>query len=56
MTYAVTVTRAEAPSSDATLSSLTLSGVTLAFDSDTTTYTAEVGNDANGDHGDGNDE
>ena len=32
-------------SSDAALSGLTLSGVTLAFDSDTTGYTAEVGND-----------
>ena len=47
-TYTVTVTRTEAPpelSSDATLSSLALSGITLEFDSDTTTYTAEVGND-----------
>ena len=49
-TYTVTVTRAEAPpeppaSSDAALSGMTLSGVTLAFDSDTTSYTAEVGND-----------
>ena len=47
-TYTVTVTRAEAPpelSSDATLSNLALSGITLEFDSDTTTYTAEVGND-----------
>ena len=32
-------------SSDAALSGLALSGVTLEFDSDTTTYTAEVGND-----------
>ena len=32
-------------SADATLSSLALSSVTLAFDSDTTTYTASVGND-----------
>ena len=47
-TYTVTVTRAEATperSSDATLSGLALSGVTLAFDPATTTYTAEVGND-----------
>ena len=47
-TYTVTVTRAEAPaepSNDATLSSLTLSGVTLAFDPATTRYTAAVGND-----------
>ena len=47
-TYTVTVTRAEAPpelSNDATLSGLTLSGVTLEFDSDTTGYTSEVGND-----------
>ena len=47
-TYTVTVTRAEAPpklSDDATLSSLTLSGVTLAFDPATTRYTASVGND-----------
>ena len=47
-TYTVTVTRAEAPperSTDAALSSLTLSGVTLEFDPVTTTYTAEVGND-----------
>ena len=34
-----------APSTDATLSSLALSGVTLEFDSDTTWYAAEVGND-----------
>ena len=33
------------PSDDATLSGLTLSGITLAFDSATTTYTAEVGKD-----------
>ena len=45
-TYAVTVTRAAPPASnDATLSGLTLSGITLAFDSATTAYTAEVGND-----------
>ena len=47
-TYSVTVTRAEAPpelSSDAALSGLTLSGVTLEFDPATTTYAAEVGND-----------
>ena len=33
------------PSTDATLRSLTLSGVTLDFDPATTTYTAQVGND-----------
>ena len=33
------------PSTDASLSSLTLSGVTLEFDPATTTYAAEVGND-----------
>ena len=45
-TYTVTVTRAEAPperSTDAALSGLALSGVTLEFDPATTTYTAEVG-------------
>ena len=44
-TYTVTVTRAQ--SSDATLSSLDLTGVTLdpAFDAATTAYTASVGND-----------
>jgi hypothetical protein len=43
--YSITVTRAKSP--DATLSELELSGVTLspAFDSDTLTYTANVGND-----------
>ena len=48
-TYTVTVTRAEAPpelSDDAALSGLALSGVTLEFDPATTTYAAEVGNDA----------
>ena len=41
MTYAVTVTRAEALSSDATLSGLDLSGIDFgAFDSATTGYTA----------------
>ena len=45
-TYTVTVTRASPPvSNDATLSGLTLSGITLAFDPATTTYAAEVGND-----------
>ena len=45
-TYTVTVTRAAPPpSSDAALSILTLSGVTLAFSSATTEYTASVGND-----------
>ena len=47
-TYTVTVTRAEAPpelSTDAALSGLALSGVTLEFDPATTTYAAEVGND-----------
>ena len=47
-TYTITVTRAVAPttpaSTDATLSALTLSGVTLAFDSATTSYTADVAN------------
>ena len=46
-TYTVTVTRAEAPSSDdATLSSLALSGVNIGtFNSATTEYTASVEND-----------
>ena len=51
-TYTVTVTRAapaqqqpEPPSTDATLSGLTLSDVTLAFASSTTGYTASVAND-----------
>ena len=45
-TYTVTVTRAAPPSSDATLKSLTLSGVNFgAFDSATTGYTASVAND-----------
>ena len=43
--YTVTVTRDVAPSSDATLSALTLSGVDLTFDPATTTYTASVGNE-----------
>ena len=44
--YTVTVTRAEPPSADATLSGLTLSGVDLgAFASRTTSYTAQVAND-----------
>ena len=44
--YTVTVTRAEPPSADATLSGLTLSGVDLgAFASSTTSYTAQVAND-----------
>ena len=47
-TYAVTVTRAEAPpvlSTDATLSSLELSDVPFTFDSDTTSYEVSVAND-----------
>ena len=44
-TYTVTVTRAEPPSTDATLSALTLSGVDFGiFDSTTTSYTAQVAN------------
>ena len=43
--YTVTVTRAEPPSTDATLSALTLSGVNFgAFASSTTSYTADVAN------------
>ena len=46
-TYTVTVTRAEPPSTDATLKGLALSGVNFgAFDSATTDYTASVANDA----------
>ena len=45
-TYAVTVTRAAPPSTDATLSGLTLSEVNFgAFDPATTGYAAAVGND-----------
>ena len=45
-TYTVTVTRAAPPlSDDATLRSLALSGVTLAFDPATTAYAASVAND-----------
>ena len=45
-TYTVTVTRAGPPAStDAALSGLALSGVTLAFDPAVTGYTADVGND-----------
>ena len=45
-TYTVTVTRAAPPSTDATLSGLTLSSVDIgAFDSATTGYTASVAND-----------
>ena len=45
-TYTVTVTRAAPPSTDATLSGLTLSGVDFgAFASSTTEYTANVAND-----------
>ena len=45
-TYTVTVTRAEPPSTDATLSSLTLSNINFgAFDSATTGYTTSVAND-----------
>ena len=44
-TYAVTVTRAEPPSTDATLKGLMLSGVDFgAFDTTTTSYTAQVAN------------
>ena len=44
-TYTVTVTRAEPPSTDATLSALTLSSVDFGiFDSTTTSYTAQVAN------------
>ena len=44
-TYTVTVTRAEPPSTDATLSALTLSGVDFGtFDSTPTSYTAQVAN------------
>ena len=44
-TYTVTVTRADPPSTDATLSALTLSGVDFGtFDSTTTSYTAQVAN------------
>ena len=45
-TYTVTVTRAEAPSSDATLKSLTLSGIDIGtFAGGTTAYTASVAHD-----------
>ena len=44
-TYTITVTRAAPPSTDATLSGLTLSGINFgAFDSATTGYTASVAN------------
>ena len=44
-TYTVTVTRAEPPSTDATLSALSLSGVDFGtFDSTTISYTATVAN------------
>ena len=44
-TYTVTVTRSAPPSTDATLSSLTLSGANIgAFASGTTSYTAQVAN------------
>ena len=44
-TYTVTVTRAEPPSTDATLSGLTLSGVDFGtFDSTTNSYSAQVAN------------
>ena len=44
-TYTVIVTRAEPPSTDATLKGLTLSGVDFGtFDSTTTSYTAQVAN------------
>ena len=44
-TYTVTVTRAEPPSDDATLSGLALSGVTLAFDPATDSYDVSVAHD-----------
>ncbi len=44
-TYTVTVTRAEPPSTDATLSELTLSGIEFGtFDPTTTAYSAQVAN------------
>ena len=44
-TYTVAVTRAEPPSTDATLSALTLSGIDFGtFDSTTTSYGAQVAN------------
>ena len=44
-TYTVTVTRAAPPSTDATLSALTLSGIDFGtFDSTTMSYTARVAN------------
>ena len=43
-TYTVTVTRAEALSADATLSSLTLSDAPFTFASDTTSYGVNVSN------------
>ena len=44
-TYTVTITRSAPPSTDATLSSLTLSGASIgAFASGTTSYTAQVAN------------
>ena len=44
-TYTITVTRAEPPSTDATLSALTLSGIDIGtFASGTTAYTASVAN------------
>ncbi len=44
-TYTVTVTRADPPSTDATLSALTLSGIDIGtFASGTTAYTAQVPN------------
>ena len=45
-TYTVNVTRADPPSIDATLSALTLSDIDFGtFASDTTSYSADVGND-----------
>ena len=44
-TYTVAVTRAEPPSTDATLSGLTLSGIDFGtFASGTTSYSAQVAN------------
>ena len=44
-TYEITLNRGAAPTPSATLTNLTLSGVTLSFASATTTYTASVAND-----------
>ena len=44
-TYEITLNRGVTPTPSATLTNLTLSGVTLSFASATTTYTASVAND-----------